>query len=63
MPDQVSRARAQLHHARETRQERAAEFWQRVIMEGRMQRRAGEQMKVGETPTQKPRRPRQPRSS
>ena len=63
MADQVTRARAQPHHAREIRQERAADFWQRTIMEGRMQRQAGAQMKAGETPTQKPRRPRQPRSS
>jgi hypothetical protein len=63
MADQITRARAQLHHAREIRQEQAAEFWQRTIMEGRMQRQAGAQMKAGETPTQKPRRPRQPRSS
>ena len=63
MPDQVSRVRAQLHHAREIRQERAAEFWQRTIMEGRIQRQAGEQMTAGEKPAQKPRSPRQPRSS
>ena len=63
MPDKVSRAPAQLHHAREIRQERAADFWQRTIMEGRMQRQAGARMKAGETPTQKSRRPRQPRSS
>jgi len=30
MPDQVSRARAQLHHAREIRREQAADFWQRT---------------------------------
>jgi hypothetical protein len=63
MPDKVSRAQAQLHHAREIRQERAAEFWQRIIMEGRIQRQAGEQMTAGEKPAQKPRPPRQPRSS
>jgi hypothetical protein len=63
MPDKGSRARAQLHHAREIRQERAADFWQRTIMEGRIQRQAGEQMKVGEKPAQKTRPPRQPRSS
>ena len=63
MADQVSRARTQPHHIKEVRQERAAEFWQRVIIEGRTQRQAGEQMKARETPIQKPRRPRQPRSS
>jgi len=63
MADQVTWSRAQLHHIRELRQERAAEFWQRVIIEGRTQRQAGEQMNAGETPIQKPRRPRQPRSS
>jgi hypothetical protein len=63
MADQVTRSRTQLQHARELRQERATEFWQRVINEGRIQRQAGEQTKAGETPIQKPRRPRQPRSS
>jgi hypothetical protein len=32
VPDQVSRARAQLQHAREIRREQAADFWQRTIM-------------------------------
>jgi hypothetical protein len=63
MADPVSRARAQLHHARELRQERAAEFWQRVIIEGRMQRQAGSQMQAGEKSAQKPRPPRQKRSA
>jgi hypothetical protein len=63
MADKVSRARAQLHHTREIRQERAADFWQRTIIEGRIQRQAGEQMTTGEKPAQKPRSPRQPRSS
>ena len=63
MADKVSRARAQLHHAREIRQERAADFWQRTIMEGRMQRQAGAQMTAGERSAQKSRSPRQPRSS
>ena len=62
MADKVSRARAQLHHAREIRQERAADFWQRTIMEGRIQRQVSEQMTAGEKPAQK-RQPRQPRSS
>ena len=63
MADDASRARAQLHYAREIRQERAADFWQRTIMEGRMQRQTGEQMTAGDKPTQKPRPLRQARSS
>ena len=63
MADPISRARAQLHHERELRQERAAEFWQRLIIEGRMQRQAGAQMQAGEKPAQKPRSPRQKRST
>jgi hypothetical protein len=58
MADPVSRARAELHQAREVRQERAAEFWQRVILEGRQQRQARGEMRSGETPAQKPRGPR-----
>ena len=56
--DNVSHARARLHHTREIRQQRAAEFWQRVIIQGRIQRQAGEQIKAGETPTEKPQQPR-----
>jgi hypothetical protein len=63
MVDQVSRARTQLHHAREIREERAAEFWQRTIIEGRNQSQAGEQIKAGEKPAEKKRPLRQPRSS
>jgi len=63
MADQVSRARTQLHHTREIREERAAEFWQRTIIEGRNQSRAGEQMTAGEKPAQKKRSPWQSRSS
>lgn len=63
MVDQVSRARTQLHHTREIREERAAEFWQRTIIEGRNQSQAGEQIKAGEKPAEKKRSPRQPRSS
>ena len=54
MADQPTRT--ELNHAREVREERRAEFWQRQINEGRMQRQADEQMKAGETPEQKPRR-------
>lgn len=63
MADPVSRVRARLRHERELRQERAAEFWQRVIIEGRMQRQTGAQMQAGEKPAQKPRPPRQKRST
>lgn len=55
MADPVSRARAELH---EVRQERAAEFWQRVILDGRQQRQARGEMRAGEKPAQKPRGPR-----
>jgi len=57
MADQPTRT--ELNHAREVREERRADFWQRQINEGRMQRQADDQMKVGETPEQKPRRQRQ----
>jgi hypothetical protein len=57
MADQPTRT--ELNHAREVREERRAEFWQRQINEGRMQRQAGDQMQAGETPEQKPRRQRQ----
>jgi hypothetical protein len=57
MADQPTRT--ELNHAREVREERRAEFWQRQINEGRMQRQADDQMKAGETPKQKPHRPRQ----
>ena len=53
MADQPTRT--ELNHAREVREERRADFWQRQINEGRMQRQADEQMKAGETPEQKPR--------
>jgi hypothetical protein len=57
MADQPTRT--ELNHAREVREERRADFWQRQINEGRMQRQADEQMKAGETAEQKPRRQRQ----
>ena len=57
MADQPTRT--ELNHAREVREERRAEFWQRQINEGRMQRQANDQMKAGETAEQKPRRQRQ----
>ena len=51
--------RTELNHARDVREERRADFWQRQINEGRMQRQADDQMNPGETPEQKPRLPRQ----
>ncbi len=57
MADQPTRT--ELNHAREVREERRADFWQRQINEGRMQRQADDQMNAGETPEQKPRRQRQ----
>jgi hypothetical protein len=57
MADQPTRT--ELNHAREVREERRAEFWQRQINEGRMQRQADDQMQAGATPEQKPRRQRQ----
>jgi hypothetical protein len=57
MADQPTRT--ERNHAREVREERRADFWQRQINEGRMQRQADDQMNAGETPEQKPRVPRQ----
>ena len=53
MTDQPTRT--ELNHAREVREERRVDFWQRQINEGRMQRPAEDQMNAGETPEQKPR--------
>lgn len=52
MADQPTRT--ERNHAREVREERRADFWQRQINEGRMQRQADDQMNAGETPEQKP---------
>ena len=57
MADQPTRT--ERNHAREVREERRADFWQRQINEGRMQRQADDQMNAGETPEQKPRVQRQ----
>ena len=57
MADQPTRT--ERNHAREVREERRADFWQRQISEGRMQRQADDQMNAGETPEQKPRLHRQ----
>lgn len=54
MADQPTRS--VLNHAREAREERRADFWQRQINEGRMQRQADDRMNADETPEQKPRR-------
>ena len=53
MADQPTRT--ELNHAREVREERRADFWQREINKGRMQRQADDQIKADETPEQKPR--------
>ena len=57
MADQPTRT--ELNHARGVREERRADFWQRQINEGRMQRQADDQMNADETPEQKPRAHRQ----
>lgn len=53
MADQPTRR--ERNHAREVREERRADFWQRQINEGRMQRQADDQMNADETPEQTPR--------
>ena len=55
MPDQVSRARSDLRHAREIKTGQAEEFWNQAIRNGRQLREAEQQMKAAETPEQKPR--------
>jgi hypothetical protein len=56
MPDKLSRIRSQLNHVREVREERAAEFWQQTILQGRMQQQAaGQQAAI--KPEQKPQQP------
>jgi hypothetical protein len=57
MADQPTRT--DRNHAREVREERRADFWQRQINEGRMQRQSDDQMNAGEAPDQKPRAQRQ----
>jgi hypothetical protein len=54
----IDQARHRLRHAREISQERAADFWQRTILEGRVQRQAGTQMSEGNKPEQRPPQPR-----
>jgi hypothetical protein len=54
----ISQATHRLRHAREISQERAADFWQRTILEGRIQRQAGAQMTAGQQREQKPPQPR-----
>jgi hypothetical protein len=54
--DDVSKAKAQLHHTRDIAQTRAAEFWQGVIIAGRMQQQTDQQQ---QRPEQKPSQPRQ----
>lgn len=57
MADRVSRAKTQLRHARNERQERQAAFWQQAINEGRALRQARVEMQAGEalTPAQRQR--------
>jgi hypothetical protein len=56
MPDKLSRIRSQLNHVRDVREERAAEFWQQTILQGRMQQQvAGQQ--VAMVPGYKPQQP------
>lgn len=55
----IDQARHRMRQAREISQERAAEFWQRTINEGRILRQAGVQMGEGKKPEQKPPQPRQ----
>ena len=55
MPDKVSRVRARLHDAREIRQERAADFWQRTIDAGRIQRQTNARQQSQSEKQQEPR--------
>ena len=54
-PDQVSRARSDLRHAREIKTGQAEEFWNEAIRNGQQLREVERQMKAAETPEQKPR--------
>jgi hypothetical protein len=62
MSDDVSKAKANLHRAKENQQARAAAFWQRTLDAGRAQRQAGKQMHeaerkaVTEAPRMRPKR-------
>lgn len=55
MTDDVSRARSQLHHLRQIRQERAAAFWQRTIDAGRIQRQTNARQQSQSEKQQEPR--------
>jgi hypothetical protein len=48
MPDEVSKAKANLHYAKEHQQQRAAEFWQRTLDSGRQQQQSGKQIHEAE---------------
>jgi hypothetical protein len=48
MSDDVSKAKAKLHRAKENQHVRAAAFWQRTLDAGRAQRQAGKQMHEAE---------------
>ena len=57
MVDEVSQARDHLRHARQDRMQRAADFWQRTLNEGRVARQAERQQMQAETPVQRQRGP------
>lgn len=57
MADEVSQARDQLRYARQDRNQRAADFWQRTLNEGRVARQAERQQTQAETPVRKRRGP------
>lgn len=59
MTDNESKLKSRMQHVKEVQQERAADFWQRTIADGRIQRRAGARMTEGQQAAQKPRQPRQ----
>ena len=55
MADEVSQARDQLRHARQDRVQRAADFWQRTLNEGRVARQAERQQTQAEAPVRRQR--------
>jgi hypothetical protein len=59
MDDNVSKAKSRLHRARETREERAAEFWRNTINLGRVQRQTEVLRRKSEEVARKTRQPKQ----
>jgi hypothetical protein len=57
MTDRASKAKSQLHRAREAREERAAEFWRNTINLGRVQRLTDAQQQRSEESARKIRQP------